>query len=337
MNYPELDVLVLTYNRANYLKIALEAIFNSIASWRKTIIVNNASTDNTLEVIEQMRINYPNRIIEVVNNSKNLGNTGNFFRSQEIADNKYVAIFHDDDAIHPEYIDRAMKIMRNDKDLVMISGGEVAMYSVSANDWYPLPNSYLEYPVHNNAFLSLMLRRSTFASAIYKTDVYVKTKYRPDKYGKLHDIIFLLDIGALGKVAFINDGCVRWRMHASSDSNCLKTGPFPDEVYNTIYSINNIFRRENNSKGFRGGIKNILYKSALFNFSYFLYRWSDCKRYVTWTEFKNELYKRKVFSLKEYFLFDKCINFILNPAIRYYARKGYVKYVKIYEYRVGEK
>ena len=89
-----------------------------------------------------------------MNNSKNLGNTGNFFRSQEIADNRYVAVFHDDDAIHPEYIDRAMKIMRNDKDLVMISGGEVAMYTVSANDWYPLPNSYLEYPANNNAFLS---------------------------------------------------------------------------------------------------------------------------------------------------------------------------------------
>lgn len=102
MNYPELDVLVLTYNRANYLRIVLEAIFNSIASWRKTIIINNASTDNTLAVIDEMRSIYPNRIIEVVNNSKNLGNPGNFFRSQEIADNRYVAIFHDDDAIHPE-------------------------------------------------------------------------------------------------------------------------------------------------------------------------------------------------------------------------------------------
>ena len=138
---------------------------------------------------------YQNRIIEVVNNSKNLGNTGNFFRSQEIADNRYVAIFHDDDAIHPEYIDRVMKIMRNDKDLVMISGGEVAMYTVSANDWYPLPNSYLEYPANNNAFLSLMLRRSTFCNAIYRTDIYVKAEYKPENMENYMTFVFCKILG----------------------------------------------------------------------------------------------------------------------------------------------
>lgn len=271
-----------------------------------------------------------------MNNSKNLGNTGNFFRSQEIADNRYVAVFHDDDAIHPEYIDRAMKIMRNDKDLVMISGGEVAMYTVSANDWYPLPNSYLEYPANNNAFLSLMLRRSTFCNAIYRTDIYVQAEYRPDKYGKIHDICFLQDIGASGKVALMDGGCVRWRQHASSDSNSLKTGPFPDEILNIICHVNNTFNKENIITNIRGVIKYILYKAGLFNFSYFLYQWSDLKRYITWNIFKKELYKRNVFSTIEYRMFDKLIDVILNPAIRHYARKGYVKYLKTYDYRVGE-
>ncbi|SKA13363.1 glycosyltransferase family A protein [Megasphaera cerevisiae] len=50
MDYQELDVMVLTYNRSQYLGIALSAIFESNATWRKTIILNNASTDNTLGV-----------------------------------------------------------------------------------------------------------------------------------------------------------------------------------------------------------------------------------------------------------------------------------------------
>lgn len=123
MDYQDLDVMVLTYNRSQYLRIALSAICESLATWRKTIVLNNASTDDTLEVIQEIRDKYPNRKIEVITHSKNVGNAGNFQKSQEFASNKYVAVFHDDDAVHPEYIDRAMQLLHANHDAVMATGG----------------------------------------------------------------------------------------------------------------------------------------------------------------------------------------------------------------------
>lgn len=123
MHYDELDVIIPTYNRAKFLKIQLESIFNSNATWRKTIILNNASTDDTLRVIQNIKEEYPNRKIEIINNIKNIGNPRNFVKTQSIANNKYTAIFHDDDAIHPEYIDRAMNIFKQNEQMVMVSGG----------------------------------------------------------------------------------------------------------------------------------------------------------------------------------------------------------------------
>ncbi|MDO4921593.1 MAG: glycosyltransferase family A protein [Phascolarctobacterium sp.] len=123
MHYEELDVIIPTYNRANFLKIQLESIFNSNATWRKTIILNNASTDSTLEVIEKIKNKYPEREIEVITNCYNIGNPKNFIKTQTLATNYFTAIFHDDDAIHPEYIDRAMSIFKSNKQMVMISGG----------------------------------------------------------------------------------------------------------------------------------------------------------------------------------------------------------------------
>lgn len=35
MFYKDLDVIIPTYNRAKYLKVALESLFESIATWRK--------------------------------------------------------------------------------------------------------------------------------------------------------------------------------------------------------------------------------------------------------------------------------------------------------------
>ena len=130
MRYGNLDVIVPTYNRAKYLRIALQAILSSTADWRKTIVLNNASTDNTLEVVQEIQKEFPDRIVEVVTNPVNVGNTGNFKRTQEIAENEYTAVFHDDDVIHPEYIERAMHILT--KNPSMVYAGGVLLHSTTA-------------------------------------------------------------------------------------------------------------------------------------------------------------------------------------------------------------
>ncbi|AXL22087.1 glycosyltransferase family 2 protein [Megasphaera stantonii] len=249
MFYKDLDVIIPTYNRAPYLKIALESLCESIATWRKIIILNNASTDNTLEVIEYICKKYPERKIEVVTNKCNIGNPANFKKTQTLATNKYVAIFHDDDAIHPEYIDRAMQLfIENEKKVVMISGGASALYNVNHENWSICPDSYWYYPANKNIFLQLLIGRPIFCNCIYKTDVYKNVKYEPEKFGKLHDIIFMAKLCEQGDFIFVHGECVRWRQHAKSDSNTLKTGPFPSEILNILKELKKIFCLENKKK-----------------------------------------------------------------------------------------
>lgn len=207
MHFEELDIIIPTYNRADFLKIQLESIFNSVATWRKTVILNNASTDHTLAVINEVKNKYPTRKIEVITNDKNIGNPENFRKIQLIANNTYTAIFHDDDVIHPEYIDRVMQILRNDKSIVAVSGEGTQVYSAYNNNFYFLPNSYWEYT--QSIFEQLIINRLTFCSCIYRTDIYVKVNYEYNKYGKLHDIIFMMEIGVYGKIALLHGECVR--------------------------------------------------------------------------------------------------------------------------------
>ncbi len=203
--FKNLDVIIPTYNRAKFLKIALESLFNSTTDWNRTIILNNASTDNTMDVIYEIQERYPDRKIEVMTNSKNIGNVNNFKRTQEIATNEYTAIFHDDDAIHPEYIERAMKLLLRNKKCAMATGGAVALYDVTHENWDLLPNFYLEYPANSSTFHQLLLGRSIFCNAIYKTQIYKKVSYKPEKYGKLHDITFMMDICIQGGVSFYRE------------------------------------------------------------------------------------------------------------------------------------
>lgn len=208
------------------------------------------------------------------------------------------------------------------------------LYCVANYNWDFLPDSYFIYPPEFNAFLQLIVGRPTFCCNIYKTSVYKKVQYHPEKYGKLHDICFMFDVGQYGDLIFLHGECVRWRQHVSSDSNSLKTGPFPNEVVNIIAHIQEVYLHERPVKGLREHIRYTFVKTLIFNFSYFLYNWSDLKRYLTWDQMKDELIKQNVFSTKDYRTYDRIIDVFLNPIIRKLSKNYMHKYSRPYSYRV---
>lgn len=320
MDYKNLDVFVLTYNRAEYLKIMLDSLCTQTATGFKIKVLNNCSTDNTLEVIEEVKKQYPQRDIEVITHEKNLGNPGNFKRSQELAENEYTAIFHDDDAIHPEYIETAMSIFKENPDLVMCSGNLQGKWNVTNNDWDILYKDYYKYEKNDGVYYNLLINRPTFASNIYKTEAYKKVEYHPEKYGKLHDIIFMLEINRLGPIAFILGCCIRWRQSQNNDSNNLTTGPFPDEIANIIKKIKDL----NPEHNFYG-------QPLLWNFAFFLYKWSVLSRFLTWYEFEEKLIKNNSFTKLEAYLFHKIFyieffNKLIQKRAEYYRKKVLRKY-----------
>lgn len=325
MDCKNLDIFVLTYNRAEYLRIMLDSLCTQTATGFTIKVLNNCSTDNTLDIIQEVQNKYPERKIEVITHEKNLGNFGNFKCSQELAQNEYTAIFHDDDAIHPEYIETAMKIFQENKEVVMCSGNLIGLWNVDNTDWGILDKNYFLYPKEDGLYFNFLLQRPTFASNIYKTEIYKKVQYHPEKYGKLHDVVFMLEINKIGAVAFILGCCIKWQQSPSNDSNTFKNGPFPNEIANII---NDIYRLTPKHK--------FLLKPLLWNFAFFLYRWSELKRYETWTQFKKRLLRKEGGSFRplELFLFQQksYIDFF-NKLITKRADKYRRKVFKAYDSR----
>lgn len=335
MNYNNLDVIIPTYNRAKFLDIALDAVCSSTAGFRKIIVLNNHSTDNTIQVVKNAQQKFQDRCIEVITNEKNIGNYNNFKKTQEISDNEYVAVFHDDDAIHPEYIERAMSILTKDNTLVCCSGGG-GMYNVTNTNWLPMQASYFYYPKSKSTFLQLIVARFNFFSMIYKNSVYKKVKYHPEKYGKLHDLPFLCDITSLGNSIYLNTNCARWRLSRFQDSNTLSTGPFPEEILNILSSFKKRLHTELTEDSDLKGYK-LVAKTLLYNFSYFLYNWADIKiRNISWKEFENEMIKYRIFKEKDFIFFEKFIDVIANPLVRKAAEKFRSSCMKTNSFRLGE-
>ncbi|MBE6467080.1 MAG: glycosyltransferase family 2 protein [Alphaproteobacteria bacterium] len=234
-NYPNLDVFVLTYNRANYLKTMLESLCKQTASGFIIKILDNASTDETDAVINMIQKEYTDRNIVHIKNDTNIGNPKNFQKTQILASNEYTAVFHDDDVVHPQFIETAMKLFNKHPNAVMASCSFDVMYNPDNNNWPSLNKSYYLWNATNSANFAHSIQRWCFAAMIYKTSAYTKCNYKPELFGKVFDLPFLLDISSMGDSIIIRGCGLRYRQHTLSDSNDISTHPKIEQLMNLLH------------------------------------------------------------------------------------------------------
>lgn len=209
------------------------------------------------------------------------------------------------------------------------------MFNVNHDNFPRLPNTFFYYPKNFNVFLQLCVGRHTFFSAIYKTDAYKSIKYNPKKYGKLHDIVFLMDVASLGNSVMLQGCCIRWRQSLLQDSSDLKSGPFKNEIIGLIKYMKNQYMKEISNEKKSKKAFDFCFRILLYNFSYFIYDWSKISRFTPWENFKKELQKEGIFEKNDFDEFDLYIDLLFNPFVINFANVMTKKYTKTYMYRIG--
>jgi len=116
-----LEIILITYNRKEYLKNTFEQIFaegSSIKDFEITIL-NNKSTDGTTELIEEYRQKFPN--IKHIIHNRNIGGNANIARAFEIATKKYLWILCDDDDYDFTHWEDVEKAIAEDYDAIVVA------------------------------------------------------------------------------------------------------------------------------------------------------------------------------------------------------------------------
>ena len=120
MNNPFFSVIIPTFNRADFLKEAVQSVLDQSFENFELIVVNDNSTDNTQEI---MSLFLDGRIMVLMNDRAKGGagarNAG-IFRAQE----KWVAFLDDDDEWVPEKLEKQFNMIQKiDKNIGFIYGG----------------------------------------------------------------------------------------------------------------------------------------------------------------------------------------------------------------------
>lgn len=120
----KLSFCIPTYNRADYIRHTLTSIADQIreCNWTDGIeicVSDNASTDNTDELILEFKENYPDIIIVYSKNSKNIGADMNYLKVVEMASGDYCWLFGSDDVLAPKAISSILEEVLSDYDIIL--------------------------------------------------------------------------------------------------------------------------------------------------------------------------------------------------------------------------
>lgn len=152
---PIISVIMPVYNTDIYLESSIHSILAQTFQNFEFIIIDDASTDKSLKIIEQFEDNR----IRIIKNNKNVGNYVCRNQGLNIAKGKYIAVMDSDDIAMPHRLEAQVKCLEDNKDVLAV-GAQFYSDLVLSNK----PREYEEIKVslmRNNALLhsSLLIRR----------------------------------------------------------------------------------------------------------------------------------------------------------------------------------
>jgi glycosyltransferase involved in cell wall biosynthesis len=109
MRQPTVSIILPNYNHARFLPVALQAILSQ--TWRplEVLVIDDGSTDNSVEVIEQFAGR--DSIIRLIRNERNRGVAYSQNRGVALASGAYLLVSAADDYIMPGFLERSLSLL----------------------------------------------------------------------------------------------------------------------------------------------------------------------------------------------------------------------------------
>ncbi len=134
---PLVSVVMPTYNRADLLPRSIESILYQTFQDFEFIIVDDGSTDNSVELIKAYQQVDPR--IKLIQNDQNYGISHSRNRGMDAARGKYLAIMDSDDYSEPNRLEKSLRFLKKHPDYTAVNSiyYETGTNDKGTNNWVP--------------------------------------------------------------------------------------------------------------------------------------------------------------------------------------------------------
>jgi glycosyltransferase involved in cell wall biosynthesis len=208
----KISVIIPNYNYARYLDQAIESVLVQSYENVELIVVNNGSTDNSLEVLEK----YGNKIRLV--NQPNLGQSGARNSGLSVSSGEYISFLDADDFWEPNKLEMQISLMNDSTQLVYcgISPfkdlGNEKLQSVLPKYRGSCANYFIDLPG-----ASIVL--SGESTALFSRDLLQKVGLFDAELNSTAGWDFFRRCSLLTRFDFVSEPLVNYRLHSSNMSN----------------------------------------------------------------------------------------------------------------------
>jgi GT2 family glycosyltransferase len=136
MNQPLVSLVVLNWNGKAIINSCLDSLKQLAYANREIIVVDNGSTDGSLEYLESVDG------IFLVKNPENLGYAAGNNRGVAVGKGKYVAVINNDIVVEPFWLSQLVAVLESDESIGIISGRQMNYYQRNTID---VMYTYLAY------------------------------------------------------------------------------------------------------------------------------------------------------------------------------------------------
>lgn len=223
----KITVLIPSYNSEMYIAECIRSIVNQSIKEIKIIILNDGSSDKTLEIIKSYASE--DKRIHILNNDRNMGILYSRDKLMSLVETPYFAWMDADDIAHPKRLEKQLEFMSHTEDCGVLGTGwhfisgkrkEVLTKAEDIDAAFLVGN-----PIHT-------------PTTMVRTDVSKICQYKFSECGvsSASDYPFWTAIRSYKKLMNIEDDLLGYRVHSSQESTSNESAQ--------RYSLNKLIRKK---------------------------------------------------------------------------------------------
>lgn len=188
---PEISIIIPIYNVQDYLERCLESVKNQTLQNWEAICINDGSTDNSLQILQQFA--EQDKRFNVIS-QKNCGLSPTRNTGLNLATGKYIMYLDSDDFIHPQCMELALKaITDTGSDICQFNFISVkADEKISFNHYGTLPKIEKTSEMLLKTISNKVKKSVVVWDKIYKADIAKKIKFKNVNSGE--DVLYTFEI-----------------------------------------------------------------------------------------------------------------------------------------------
>ena len=216
-----ITAIISTYNHCNYLEGCINAILQQGDLITKIIIINDASTDSTEELLDKIKSVIPKLFI--IKNKQNIGAVASFKIGLEYVDSEFFTLLAADDILMPEWATCSLEAFRlSETASVCLSNTYIKNEDTGLITCTNMPSFITNRYLSPKKFCDSVIKYGVWYSsntALYRMEKYDENSFQSE-IGPLNDRLMISALGSKSGVVVVSKklGCFYMRNQSMSGS-----------------------------------------------------------------------------------------------------------------------